>query len=307
MVEHELAAIDRACSRFRPDSEISRLNGHPGRPQRVSELFLEALEAALRAAELSDGAVDPTVGEALILAGYDRDFALLSAGPERERPAVGTPAARGHASARGSFAGEAPRSPLRGGSSVRATRTPGRQSICIDRDGRTVTVPRGVRLDLGASAKALAADRAANAAHERTGGGVLVSLGGDVSVAGRAPDQGWPVRVCEDRAVPAELPGQTVLIRDGGLATSSTTVRRWTHDGIAHHIIDPASGRPARVVWRTASVAAASCLDANTAATASIVLGERAVAWLEDARLPARLVAADGTVVTVGAWPGEGA
>lgn len=277
VVKHELAAIDRACSRFRPDSEISRLNGNPGRPQRVSELFLEALEAALRAADLSDGAVDPTIGEALVLAGYDRDFALLPATPAR-RP-----------------------------SSVCATRAPGLESICVDRDHGMVTLPRGVRLDLGASAKALAADRAALAAHQRTGGGVLVSLGGDIAVAGPAPAQGWPVRVCEDRAAPAGLSGQTVLIRDGGLATSSTTVRRWTHDGAAHHIIDPASGRPAPVVWRTVSVAAASCVDANTASTAAIVLGARAVAWLKDARLPARLVAGDGTVVTVGPWPEEGA
>jgi len=279
MVEHELDAIDRACSRFRADSEISALNEHPGRAQHVSELFLEALEAALRAADLSEGAVDPTVGEALILAGYDRDFALLQA--------VSTPA--------------------RTRTSVRATRAPGLQSICVDRGRRTVTVPRGVRLDLGASAKALAADRAARAAHRRTGAGVLVSLGGDISVAGPPPGQGWSVRVCEDRATPDASSGQTVLIRDGGLATSSTTVRRWRNDGPAHHIIDPASGRPARVLWRTVSVAAASCVDANTAATASIVLGERALAWLKDARLPARLVAVDGAVSTVGAWPGEGA
>jgi len=278
VVEHELDAIDRACSRFRADSEISAVNEHPGRAQHVSELFLEALEVALRAAELSEGAVDPTVGEALILAGYDRDFALL--------PAVSAPRTR---------------------TSVRATRAPGLQSICVDREHRTVTVPRGVRLDLGASAKALAADRAARAAHRHTGGGVLVSLGGDVSVAGPPPGPGWAVRVCEDRAAPDSPSGQTVLIRDGALATSSTTVRRWRHDAPAHHIIDPASGRPARVVWRTVSVAATTCVDANTAATASIVLGERALAWLRDAGLPARLVAADGAVSTIGAWPGDAA
>jgi FAD:protein FMN transferase len=161
-----------------------------------------------------------------------------------------------------------------------------------------------VAIDLGATAKALAADRAAHAAHEAAGCGVLVSLGGDVAVAGPAPRDGWAVRVMEDHAGPQEAAGQTIAIRSGGLATSGTTVRRWRAGGVPrHHILDPRTGEPAAVTWRTASVAAASCVDANTASTAAIVRGADAAPWLLRHGLPARLVAARGRVLLVGAWP----
>jgi thiamine biosynthesis lipoprotein len=278
-VERELDAFDLACSRFRVDSELARVNAAAGRPYPVSALFLEVLSAAIRAAHQSAGAVDPTVGEALMLAGYDRDFTLLHAVGD------GAPAA---------------------GPEVRFTRAPGLHAIDVDHERHTVAVAVGVRLDLGATAKALAADRCARAAYAATASSVLVSLGGDLAVAGPAPSGGWRVRVTEDHRAAADAPGQTISIFDGGLATSSTTVRRWSSAGDPrHHIIDPASGRPATVVWRTVSVAAGSCLDANTAATAAIVLGERAVAWLADRGLPARLVAADGRTRAVGDWPSE--
>jgi thiamine biosynthesis lipoprotein len=281
-VEAELAAIDRACSRFRDDSELARVNSSAGRTVRVSPLFLEAIEAALRAARLSDGAVDPTVGEALILAGYDRDFALMSGAADSAGPAA------------------PPRA------NVRVTRAPGILAIAVDRPNATVTVPRGVQLDLGASAKALAADRAAAAARDATDAGVLVSHGGDIATAGPAPERGWAVRVCDDHRAGADAAGQTVSIFSGGLATSSTTVRRWSDaGGERHHIIDPTRGLPAEVVWRTVSVAAGTCVDANTAATAAIVLGGGATEWLSATGLPARLVAIDGGVQHLGAWPSD--
>jgi thiamine biosynthesis lipoprotein len=131
-----------------------------------------------------------------------------------------------------------------------------------------------------------------------------VSLGGDIAVAGPAPAGGWPIGISDDHA--AEASAATVAISEGGLATSSTTVRRWRRGGLpAHHIVDPATGLPAAVVWRTVSVAAASCVDANVAATAAIVRGDSAPAWLAAAGLPARLAAADGRVVTLGGWPRE--
>jgi len=81
-------------------------------------------------------------------------------------------------------------------------------------------------------------------------------------------------------------------------------VRTWRRGGRAlHHIVDPVTGEPAAPVWRTVTVAAATCVDANTAGTAAVVLGERAVPWLRSTGLPARLVALDGTVVRVGGWP----
>jgi len=284
-VERELAAIDRACSRFRDDSELTAVNAAAGHPVAVGPLLWEAVLVALRAARGTAGAVDPTLGAELRRAGYDRDFAALA--PARgAQTEPGTPAARAPAG--------------------RARRPPARwRDVALDRAARTVRVPRGVALDLGATAKALAADRAARAAHARAGCGVLVSLGGDVAVAGPAPADGWAIHVCDDHAAGPEAFGETVAIRAGGLATSGTTVRRWRARGGAehHHILDPRTGEPAAVVWRTATVAAASCVDANVASTAAIVRGADAPAWLLHHRLPARLVALDGRVLHVGAWP----
>ena len=277
IADAELAAVDLACSRFRPDSELSRLNAAGGAVTGVSELFADLLEAALRAARLTDGDVDPTCGQALAEIGYDRDFAEIRAA---ERPA-----------------GELPR--LR-----RAGHVPGWRSVRLDHARRLVQLTGGAQLDLGATAKAWAADRCAEVIAGRLGGGVLVSLGGDIAVAGPAPDDGWRVRVTDDHAAGPDAPGQTVTIGSGGLATSSTTVRTWTVGGQrAHHIINPATGEPARSCWRTASVAAGSCVDANTASTAAIIRSAAALPWLSDAGLPARLVRTDGSVETTAGWP----
>jgi thiamine biosynthesis lipoprotein ApbE len=278
LLERELAAIDEACSRFRADSELSRLNARAGRSTAVSPLLIEALEVALRAAELSDGDVDPTVGRALELAGYDRDWWLL-------QPPAGEPEAPVAITAR-----------------VRAAW----RTIALDRASASVRVPAGVKLDLGASAKAWAADRASAAAARATGCGVLVSLGGDIATAGAAPAGGWRIRVTDDHRSDPSAPGQTVSIASGGLATSSTAVRRWSHAGhTMHHVIDPDTGAPVRGTWRTVSVAAASCTDANIATTAALVRARAAVAWLDGLGLPARLVDWAGNVTAVGDWPAE--
>jgi thiamine biosynthesis lipoprotein len=169
-----------------------------------------------------------------------------------------------------------------------------------------VVLPPGVQLDLGATAKALAADRAAAAAHRAVRAGVLVNLGGDMALGGPSPEGGWRVLIAEDHRGDPDAAGPRVVIRAGGLATSSTTVRRWEVGGVErHHIVDPETGLPTRGPWRTATVAAASCVDANAAATAAIVKGEAAVAWLTAHRLPARLVAEDGRVVRTSSWPEE--
>ncbi len=282
-VERELAAIDLACSRFRDDSELMALNAAAGgAPVAVSPLLARAIGVALRAARTTRGAVDPTLGAELVRAGYDRDFAELP-------PAQADAAGMGDG---GAGAGGAPR------------RRSAWTAVRLDRREGTVTLPAGVALDLGATAKALAADRAAHAAHTAARCGVLVSLGGDIAVAGPAPDAGWAIRVTDDHAGPQDALGQTVTIRSGGLATSGTTVRRWQADGAPrHHILDPRTGEPAAVVWRTASVAAATCVDANTASTAAIVRGVDAAPWLLRHGLPARLVSASGRVLLLGAWP----
>jgi thiamine biosynthesis lipoprotein len=272
-VEALLDEVDLACSRFREDSRLSALNRAGGRWTAVGPLLLEALDAALWAAAATGGAVDPTVGRALRIAGYDRDFAAV--------PASGEPLV------------------------VRLGPVPGWRAVELDRRAGRARLPTGVEVDLGSTAKALAADRAAAAARAASGAsGALVSLGGDIAFAGRAPEGGWPVLVAEDCAEPVDGEGEVVLIANGGVATSSTRVRRWTRGGVEqHHIIDPATGAPVRGPWRAATVAAASCLDANAAATAAIVKGDGAAAWLEERGVPARLVGQDGTVVTVGGWP----
>jgi thiamine biosynthesis lipoprotein len=277
VLDSELAAIDAACSRFRADSELTALNRADGAWLTVSDTFLDAVEVALVAARHTDGAVDPTVGVALRLLGYDRDFAAMDTS-------------------------------VRSGAAVTALMgaVPGWRCVQIDRASRRARLPAGVEMDLGATAKAWAADRAARRAAATTGAGVLVALGGDVAVAGDPPPGGWLVRVTDDHRGPADAPGQTVAVTGGSLATSSTTVRAWKLDGRrVHHIVDPTSGSPSHGPWRTVSVAAASCVDANTAATAALVLGGGAEQWLSEHGLPARLVADDGRVATVAGWPAE--
>jgi thiamine biosynthesis lipoprotein len=189
---------------------------------------------------------------------------------------------------------------------VRATGRRRWSAVRVDRARATIQLPPGVELDLGATAKAWAADRAAAAAVGAAGCGALVSLGGDLATAGGAPSDGWSVHVTDDHRAALDAPGQTVSIATGGLATSSTTVRRWRRQGRQmHHILDPATRMPSRSPWRTVSVAAATCAEANIAATAAIVRGASAPRWLAELGLPARLVAHNGHVVAVAGWPSE--
>ena len=176
--------------------------------------------------------------------------------------------------------------------------------MAVDADAGTVRVPAGVTLDLGATAKAFAADRAAAAAAGATGCGVLVNLGGDLATAGPPPAGGWSVRVTDDHAAHPGVSGETVLVTSGALATSSTMLRRWRRgSATVHHILDPGTGEPAVGPWRTVSVAAATCVDANTASTAAILRRTGAVAWLERLGLPARLCRYDGSVAYTAGWP----
>jgi thiamine biosynthesis lipoprotein len=269
-----LDAVDLACSRFRDDSEIAALSRAQGQPVPVGQVLFDAVAAGLRAARITDGDVDPTLGRVMRALGYDRDFEQLAGrGPARVHVAV----------------------------------IPGWLAVTLDAASRTIRVPTGVELDLGATAKALAADRAAEAVHAVTGVGALVSLSGDIGLAGEPPPDGWRVRVTDDHRAGTDAPGQWITLRDGGLATSSTSVRRWQTDaGEAHHLIDPATGRPATGEWRTVSVCAASCLDANIASTAAIIRGASSREWLAAQQLPSRLVSHAGSVVHVAGWPDDG-
>ena len=266
VVDAELDAIELAASRFRPDSEISALAAADGVRTPVSPVLADLIAAALGAARMTDGDVDPTVGSAMIALGYDRDI--------------------------GDIAASAP---------VLASVTIPINWTHIEFDGRSVRIPAGTLLDLGATAKAVAADRCARLVYQQTGSGVLVNLGGDLATAGQAPDGGWHILVQDTDDDPAS---QVTIGTDAGLATSSTRRRRWWRGGEAlHHIIDPRTGTSVDPVWRSVSVAAGSCLDANTISTAAIIRGYRAPEWIAALGVPARLVDRSGTERFLGGWP----
>ncbi|GAB3149554.1 FAD:protein FMN transferase [Amycolatopsis stemonae] len=308
LLHEELAAIDLACSRFRTDSEISRLHETAGRQVRVGPLLAEALGAALRAARLTDGLVDPTVGAAVRALGYDRDFALLEGSGSSARQA-GDAAPLADAAECGGSCGPAAGSggPAAGPEPQPLTPAPGWHRVLFDPGQRLVVLPRGVHLDLGATAKALAADRAARRIHAVLGCGVLVNLGGDLRAAGAGPAGGWQVALGDDHADALARPDATVALRRGGaLASSGIARRRWRRgERTVHHIVDPRTGDVPEPRWRTVTVAARSTVDANTASTAAVVLGMAATGWLAERRLPARLVGVGGDVVTTPGWPAE--
>jgi thiamine biosynthesis lipoprotein len=275
-VDAELARLDLEASRFRADSEISAIHRDGAAIHPISEGLAEAIGVALAAARWTGGLVDPTVGGALCSLGYDRDFARIDPG--------------------------------RDAAPVAPAPVPGWQSIRLD--GCLLRLPAGVWLDLGATAKGLGSDRAACTAFMAAGsGGVLVSLGGDIAIAGQTPAGGWPLLVADEHrhastSGAGRSPAQLVRLASGALATSSVTCRQWRRAGqLLHHIVDPRTGLPARGPWRTVSVAAASCAEANAASTAAIIAGDQAEAWLTAEALPGRLVTYDGRVRFTGGWP----
>ena len=267
LVEEYLAAVDDAANRFRADSEIRRPVRAADGTVVLGSVLADLVAEALLAAELSDGDVDPTVGTALRRIGYDRSLELVGGD----------------------------RSPLR--AVVRAV--PGWRTLRLD-DNR-LRMPEGVELDLGATAKAVAADRAATLVHDALGVGVLVSLGGDIATAGPVADGAWQIHV-QDRA---EDPATQVSLPAGSaIATSSTVNRSWErgHQRV-HHIIDPRTGEPANTPWRSVTVAAPTCALANTFTTAAVVRGWSAVGWLDGLGLPARFLDYDGHLHLTAAWP----
>jgi thiamine biosynthesis lipoprotein len=269
-VRDVLHEIDGAANRFRVDSEVSRVNRAGGAAVRVSAMFVRVATCALRAARITGGDLDPTIGASLRVAGYDRDFAAISSGCEP----------------------------------VQFVRAAGWRCVRLDADSKMIRLPMGVELDFGATAKALAADIAAARAVAGARGGVIVSIGGDLATAGTPPRGGWPVRVTDDHRAVEDGTGQTVAVSSGGLATSSTRSRRWSRGSAElHHILDPATGAPVSEHWRTVSVVAGSCVDANIASTTAILRGAAAPRWLAGAGLPARLVRTDGSVAVTAGWP----
>lgn len=273
LVRRVVAQVDEACSRFRPDSELMRLQPELAAGVDVSPLLAALVQSALDAARWTDGDVDPTLGKDLVALGYDRAIARVRLDPAGAVTTLSLP----------------------------QRRIPGWQ--LVDLKGHTLTVPRNLQLDLGATAKAVAADRAASLVFGELGCGILVCLGGDIATAGPAPEGGWQVLVQD---LPTDPWQQVTLGAGQAMATSSTQKRRWKHDGHdMHHILDPKCGLPAEPVWRSVTVAAPSCLLANAYSTAGIVRGFPAVAWFEREGITARLMDQRGRTVATGGWPRE--
>jgi FAD:protein FMN transferase len=267
----EIRDVDRACSRFRTDSELAHLHANAGRAVEISPLLFEALEVAYSVAERTQGAVDPTVGSAIETLGYDRDFEQIESRPIR-------------------MADLGP--------------VPGFRQVHLDRRRTAVRIPKGVRLDLGSSAKALLADRASAHIADQLGSGTLVSIGGDVAVAGDPPPEGWAIGIAVDSSTGADEVDQIVAIHQGGLASSSTEVRNWQMgDELVHHIVDPTTGCSSSPYWRLVSAVGASCVDANALSTAAVVWGADALQRLRPFNQAVRLVRRDGEVFVLGGWP----
>jgi thiamine biosynthesis lipoprotein len=237
----EVEACEQALSRFRSDSDLSRLNAAAGDWVRVDSRLVDALAAALRAREDTDGRFDPTILPALVAAGYDRTFDELVERPAR--PADGF-----------------------------------RAGAIVETDGSRARVERGAAVDLGGIGKGFSASRALFAMHWAWGGlpGALVDLGGDVALAGETPDGGpWRVAIADPRDPGATL--ATLALDGGGVATSGRDRRRFGPGRSLHHLIDPATGEPAVAGPLTVTVVAPDPADAEAHATALAVSSLRDV------------------------------
>ena len=263
-----LVDLDETCSRFREDSDLSRVNRQAGQWVRVDPMLVAAVRVAVDAARHTDGLVNPLLGRRLVELGYDRDLGLLDEADDGARPAAWPP--------HGAYDWH-------------------RIELADD----AIRIPRETALDLGATAKAWGADLIAGAHEQHLRGPALVSLGGDIALAG-PPDEAWSIGVSTHPDGPVE---DLITLTSGGLATSSTRVRRWSRHGVRrHHLLDPRTSQPAAEVWTTVTATGPTCVAANTASTAAIVLGAKAPAWLTGRGVTARLVGASGPCL-VGGWP----
>ena len=266
-------AVLRAChlelSRFDPDSELSRLNADPEPSRLSSRLTAGAVSAAIHAAERSGGVVDPTLIGALEAAGY----------AESRRNAE-------PASLREALRAAPPRRPA----------APSHSGMwrAVSVTGREIRRPPGVRLDLGGSAKGFAADRAAASLAGQ--GMFAMDAGGDIVFGGVS---GIPRRVTVAHPF-GDRPALEFDLAAGAVATSGLGTRIWrTRSGFAHHLLDPATGRPAWTGVIQATAVASTGVEAETLAKTALLLGpERGMRVLEPDG--GALVLDDGQVMVAG-------
>ena len=268
---------ERALSRFLPESELSRLNARADAPVAVSPLLWDVLATALHAARATDGRYDPTLLRQMLAIGYDRTF-------EEIRHGIPAPTPRQKNTRQMQVTQE-------GGDWRRIRLDPGR---------RLVTLPAGAGLDFGGIAKGMAVDAALDQLNALNLTPALVNAGGDLAVAGQPPGQpDWPI------AVPGLERHWTIPLRQGAIATSTVLRRNWRQGDVArHHLIDPATGEPARSDLLSVTAVAPRCRQAEVGAKVALLLGAEAGArFLAEHGMAGLLIPAMGGYQTAGRWP----
>jgi thiamine biosynthesis lipoprotein len=262
--EQWVAELERRWTRFRPDSELMRLNGSPGRPVVVSMDTFAAIAHAVDAWRLTYGRFDPTVFDAVNAAGYDRDFAGV-------RDVV---------------------------HSTDGRPSPGCDAIVLDPLVRAVTLPEGVRLDLGGIGKGFGADLVVTRLLEDGAHGACVALGGDLRVGGIGPEEDGAWRVLVEDPYGRHVP-RSLRLRAGGVATTTRLKRRWfAHDGERHHVLDPRTGRSAYTGLAAITAVAGEGWFAEALAKAGFVAGITEAAPLFARHGATGLLVDDGGSVT---------
>ena len=266
-VRNLFAGWEALLSRFRPESELSRVNRSAGTPTTVRPLLRSVLTVAVDAARATDGLFDPTLGRQMSAIGYNRSFE----GPLR----------------------------LVGGTFVRDLPAGGWRDIHIDAATNRITIPPGTALDFGGIAKGMAVDAAASLLAEFGVEAALVNAGGDMRVA-RDDAAEWQIGFDEAK-------DHAVALAGGGIATSGVTKRRWMQDGVQrHHLIDPRTGLPSQSELRSVSVAASTCAQAEVAAKVALILGvEAGTAFLERFELPGLMTLRDDSIRATATWPSQ--
>jgi thiamine biosynthesis lipoprotein len=283
LVSRQFAAAERAASRLRPDAELHKLYRAGGRAITVSPLLADLVAAALVAAERTDGDVDPTVGAAMTAVHSSRSIWSGRSGRSTCRDESALPTC--------------------GSRPTAARRVPGWEQVELS--GRRLRVPIGTTLDLSATAKAVACDRAAAQVRDRLDVGVLVGLGADAVSAGPATDDGWIVEIGDragSRRSLLNLPAGAAVTTSHFTAHTSAGQVADPELGTPGHLIDPHTGHAPTPVWRMASAIGFSGLEAASYTAAALVRGTSARAWLGQLWVPAQLITIYDDVITVGPW-----
>lgn len=251
-LRRKISAFEKRFSRFQADSELSRLNRNAGHPTPVSPEMMDILAAANSMWKYTEHAVDPTIGRALVRAGYDASFETLD---------------------------ERAPSPVDNNHSHQTTFG----DVMIDTSKSTVTVPVDVMLDFGGIGKGYLLDHLVPMIEKITKN-YWLSLGGDLIVSGTDEhSQYWSIGVQDPMHPDRDLGQLTPPAGRWGIATSGTMKRRGVRDDVPwHHLIDVATGRPADTDVAAVAVLSPTALEADAMAKAVLLRGSQSgLAWAE--------------------------